>query len=67
MTVAKAPRRFDSHAFLSTGEGRQMVLFPRNHTIFAQGHASDGIFFIQHGNVRLSLKSEDGKKATLAF
>ena len=44
-----------------------MVSFPRNDTIFAQGHASDGLFVIQQGNVRLSFKSEGGKKATLAI
>jgi CRP/FNR family cyclic AMP-dependent transcriptional regulator len=44
-----------------------MVSFPRNHTIFAQGGASDGLFFIQQGIVRLSLRSEGGKKATLAI
>src|SRR5271167_1261392 len=65
MTVLKSARRFDSHTFLCTvGEGRHMLSFPRNDAIFAQGHASDGLFFIQQGNVLLSFKSEGGKKAT---
>jgi CRP/FNR family cyclic AMP-dependent transcriptional regulator len=68
MTGENTARGFDPHIFLSTiGEGRQMLSFPRNGTIFAQGDASDGLFFIQQGNVRLSVKSEGGKKATLAI
>jgi CRP/FNR family cyclic AMP-dependent transcriptional regulator len=68
MTVENTARGFDPHTFLSTiVEGRQMLSFPRNGTIFAQGDASDGLFFIQQGKVRLSVKAEDGKKATLAI
>ena len=44
-----------------------MLSFPNKGTIFAQGDASDGLFFIQQGNVRLSVKSESGKKATLSI
>ena len=42
-----------------------MLPFKKKAIIFAQGDASDGLFFIQHGKVRLSVKSEGGKKATL--
>lgn len=44
-----------------------MLSFPRKGTIFAQGDASDGLFFIRQGKVRLSVKSESGKNATLAI
>ena len=42
-----------------------MLPFKKKAIIFAQGDASDGLFFIQQGKVRLSVKSEGGKKATL--
>jgi len=68
MTVGKKTRGFDPHTFLSTiGKDRHLLSFPKRGTIFAQGDASDGLFFIQQGNVRLSVKSEGGKKATLAI
>ena len=68
MTVGKKTRGFDPHTFLSTiGKDRHLLSFARKGTIFAQGHASDGLFFVQQGNVRLSFKSEGGKKATLAI
>ncbi|MGA6983554.1 MAG: Crp/Fnr family transcriptional regulator [Candidatus Sulfotelmatobacter sp.] len=36
-------------------------------TIFAQGDATDGLFFIQAGKVQLSIVSEAGKEATLGI
>ena len=39
--------------------------FQKKATIFAQGDPTDGLFFIQHGKVRLSVVSEAGKEATL--
>jgi len=48
MTVAK--KQFNPHAFFSTiGKGRNMVSFEKKKTIFAQGDATDGLFFIQRG------------------
>ena len=68
MTVGKKTRGFDPHTFLSTiGKDRHLLTFPKKGTIFAQGDASDGLFFVQQGNVRLSVESEGGKKATLAI
>jgi CRP-like cAMP-binding protein len=52
MTVAKKARGFNPHTFLSTiGEGRHMLPFKKKAIIFAQGDASDGLFFIQQGKV----------------
>ena len=44
-----------------------MVSFKKNNTIFTQGDATDGLFFIQSGRVQLSVVSESGKEATLAI
>ena len=44
-----------------------MVSFEKKNTIFAQGAATDGLFFIQSGKVQLSVVSESGKEATLGI
>jgi len=44
-----------------------MLSFRKKKPIFAQGDATDGLFFIQKGKVRLSVVSESGKEATLAI
>ena len=67
---ASATKRtdFNPHAFLSTiGKGREMMSYHKKQTIFAQGDATDGVFFVQTGKVQLSVVSEAGKEATLAI
>src|SRR5580700_9855078 len=44
-----------------------MLPFQKKKSIFAQGDATDGLFFIQKGKVRLSVVSEAGKEATLGI
>ena len=44
-----------------------MVSFQKGDTIFAQGDASDELFFIQSGKVQLSVVSEVGKEATIGI
>jgi CRP/FNR family cyclic AMP-dependent transcriptional regulator len=59
---------FNPRAFLSSiGKGREMVSLGKKSTIFAQGDATDGLFFIQEGKVQLSVVSESGKEATLGI
>jgi CRP-like cAMP-binding protein len=66
--AAKQDPDFNPHTFFSTiGKGREMLSFPKNKIIFAQGDATDGIFFIQTGKVQLSVVSEVGKEATLGI
>ena len=67
MTV-KTRRDFDPAIFLSTiGDGRQIVSFRKKQIIFAQGDATDAVFVIQKGKVKLSAKSKAGKEATLGI
>jgi CRP/FNR family cyclic AMP-dependent transcriptional regulator len=67
VTTAKK-NDFNPRTFLSTiGKGREMVSFGKKSTIFAQGDATDGLFFIQEGKVQLSVVSEAGKEATLGI
>ena len=65
---AKKSGDFDPRKFLATiGEGRKVVVFPKKEPIFAQGDASDAVFYIQEGKVRLTVVSKIGKEATLAI
>jgi CRP/FNR family transcriptional regulator, cyclic AMP receptor protein len=66
--VTTATHDFNPRTFLSTiGKGREMVSFGKKSTIFAQGDATDGLFFIQEGKVQLSVVSEAGKEATIGI
>ncbi len=72
MSAATAPARktrdFDPKEFLATiGEGRKVVVFPKKQTIFTQGDAADAVFYIQEGEVRLTVVSKTGKEATLGI
>jgi CRP/FNR family cyclic AMP-dependent transcriptional regulator len=59
---------FDPRTFLATiGEGRKIVKVAKKETIYAQGAASDAVFYLQHGKVRLTVVSEHGKEATLGI
>ncbi len=63
-----AGNHFNTKAFLSTaGVGRTMVSFRKGEAIYAQGGASDALFVIQAGQVRVSIRSQSGKETTLAI
>lgn len=36
-------------------------------SIFAQGDSADAVFYIEHGNVKLTVVSQSGKKAAIAI
>jgi CRP/FNR family transcriptional regulator, cyclic AMP receptor protein len=64
--MAKQRLAFSPKTFLSTvGAGRTMISLGKGHTIYAQGDRADALFVIQTGMVRLSVKSQTGKVATL--
>jgi CRP/FNR family cyclic AMP-dependent transcriptional regulator len=50
-----------------TGIGRTIVDLKKQQTIFAQGDASDSVFYIQKGRVKLTVISKAGKEATIAL
>jgi CRP-like cAMP-binding protein len=65
--AAKKKHDFDPKAFLATiDEGRNIVLVPGKQTI-TRGDGADTVFYIQKGNVRLTVVSEKGKEATIAI
>src|SRR5664279_6288277 len=64
--MAKQGRAFNPITFLSTvGDGRSMMSFRKRQAIYAQGDATDALFVIQKGKVKLSIKSKAGKEAIL--
>src|SRR6202171_2113248 len=68
VVAAKTLSKFDPKIFLSTiDRGRKIVAFPKQQTIFAQGDASDAVFYIQEGKVKLTVVAKNGKEATIGI
>ena len=66
--LAKTECDFDPRKFLAViGVGRKVVAFRKKRTIFKQGDASDAVFYIQEGKVKLTALSQRGKEATLGI
>ena len=66
--LAKTECDFDPRKFLATiGVGRKVVAFRKKRPIFTQGDASDAVFYIQEGKVKLTVLSQRGKEATLGI
>jgi len=56
------------HDFLATiGDGRRRVVCAKGRTIYAQGDAANEIFYLQKGQVRLTVVSQTGKEATVGL
>jgi CRP-like cAMP-binding protein len=59
---------FDPHMFLAkVGDGRTLVAYQEQHPIFTQGEAADAVFYIQDGQVKLTVVSARGKEAVIAI
>lgn len=59
---------FDAEAFLrETGLGRTLVDLKKNQVLFSQGDAADAVFYIQKGNLKLTVVSQRGREATVAL
>ena len=59
---------FDPHTFLAkVGAGRTLVACRAQRPIFAQGEAADAVFYLQEGQVKLTVVSEQGKEAVIAL
>ena len=64
--MTKPRHAFNPKTFLSTvGTGRTLISFTKGQTIFNQGDAADSLYVIQTGRVKVSVKSEAGREATL--
>jgi CRP-like cAMP-binding protein len=65
-----APKRqsFNPKTFLAKiGEGRSVANFSPGQSVFLQGDPADAVFYIQKGKVKVTVVSEQGKEAIVAF
>ncbi len=59
---------FAPEAFLAkAGVGRTIIEVAKNQCAFSQGEPADAIFYIQKGQVKLTVVSHNGKEATIAL
>ena len=59
---------FDSEAFLrSVGAGHSTGRYAAKRTIFRQGDACSGVYFVLQGQIKLTVVSAQGKQAVLAL
>ncbi|MGA8152161.1 MAG: Crp/Fnr family transcriptional regulator [Terriglobales bacterium] len=66
--ATKRDRDFDPGTFLATiGHGRKSVTVAKKTGIFSQGDASDSVFYIQKGKVKLTVVSQTGREATIGI
>jgi CRP/FNR family transcriptional regulator, cyclic AMP receptor protein len=67
MALKRRPS-FDPKAFLAkVGEGRSIVTYHKGQIVFSQGDPANAVFYIQSGNVKLTVVSEQGKEAVVAM
>jgi CRP/FNR family transcriptional regulator, cyclic AMP receptor protein len=64
----KAKPTFDARAFLARADGGVTVsIYRRGEVVFTQGDPADCIFFIREGKVKVTVVSQQGKEAVIAF
>jgi CRP/FNR family cyclic AMP-dependent transcriptional regulator len=62
------PGHFPMYSLLNAlGKDVKIVFFRRNQGIFSRGDSSRSLFYIQHGSVKLTLTSPQGKEAVIAI
>jgi CRP/FNR family transcriptional regulator, cyclic AMP receptor protein len=67
MALKRRPS-FDPKAFLAkVGEGRSIATYHKGQIVFSQGDPANAVFYIQSGNVKLTVVSEQGKEAVVAM
>jgi CRP/FNR family transcriptional regulator, cyclic AMP receptor protein len=59
---------FDPNKFLAkVGDGKTILTYRKNQIVFSQGEVADAVFYIQNGNIKLIVVSEQGKEAVVAI
>lgn len=67
MSTKRQPK-FDPSAFLARiGDGRTIAEYEKGQVLFSQGEPAEAVFFIQEGEVKVSVVSEQGKEAVVAI
>lgn len=66
--MATGQKQFDAKVFLTEANGgRTIGQYRKNQIVFAQGDSADSIFYVQTGNVKITVVSEQGKEAVVAI
>jgi CRP/FNR family transcriptional regulator, cyclic AMP receptor protein len=64
----KRKASFNPKSFLAkVGEGRSIGAYRSNQIVFSQGDPADAVFYIQNGNAKVTVVSEQGKEAVVAI
>ena len=59
---------FDPKSFLAmVGEGRSIGKYRKNQIVIFQGDPADAVFYIQSGEVKVTILSKQGKEAVIAI
>jgi CRP/FNR family cyclic AMP-dependent transcriptional regulator len=67
MAIKSAPS-FDPKSFLSmVGEGRSIGEYREDEIVFSQGDPADAVFYVERGEVKVTVVSEQGKEAVVAI
>jgi CRP/FNR family transcriptional regulator, cyclic AMP receptor protein len=65
---SKAKPPFEPETLLAKANGgRTVSIYHRNQIVFSQNEPADSVFYIQEGEVKLTVLSEQGKEATVAI
>lgn len=59
--------QFDPRAFLARIGDSRTTEFDKGQVLFSQGELAEAVFFIQEGEVKVSVVSEQGKEAVVAI
>lgn len=64
----KSESPFDPQMFLKkVGNGKTSLTSPKKQIIFSQGEKAEAVFYIQAGQVKLTVVSKEGKEAVVAI
>jgi CRP/FNR family transcriptional regulator, cyclic AMP receptor protein len=66
--VTKRRRPFDTKSFLArVGNGQSIGKYRKGQVVFSQGDPGNAVFYIQKGKAKLTVVSDQGKEAVVAF
>jgi CRP/FNR family cyclic AMP-dependent transcriptional regulator len=67
MAIKRQPS-FDPKSFLAkVGEGRSIGEYHKDQIVFLQGDPADAVFYVERGEVKVTVVSEQGKEAVVAI
>ena len=67
MAIKRQPS-FNPKSFLAeVGEGRSIGEYHKDRIVFSQGDPADAVFYIQKGEVKVTVVSKQGKEALVAI